>query len=118
MKILIVEDDFISAILLKETLGLWGFEVCGHAASADDAIRIAGSGRPDVVLMDAKLRGKLEGPEAAREIISRFGIPVIILSGYPEAEIRKHPGLERAFFLAKTMDLDRLKDAIDSITNK
>ena len=117
-KILIVEDDYMSAMLIKETLGIWGYETCGHAASADDAINMTATGRPDIVLMDAKLRGKLEGPHAAREIISRFGIPVIIMSGYPETEIRKYPGLEHAFFLDKTMDLDRLKDVIDSILDK
>ncbi|MDA8156136.1 MAG: response regulator [Actinomycetota bacterium] len=115
-KILVVEDDYMSALLLKENLGLWGFQICGHASFADEAVSLAENARPDVVLIDAKLRGELRGPWAAKEILARFDIPVIIISGYPEAEIRKHPGLERAAFMDKSMEMEKLKDLIDSIT--
>ncbi|MFB2974459.1 EAL domain-containing protein [Aerosakkonema sp. BLCC-F183] len=90
-KILVVEDESIVAIDLQNILENLGYRVSGIADSGDEAIKKAGELRPCLVLMDIRLRGEIDGIEAAEEISSRFDIPVIYLTAYADEET-----LERA----------------------
>ena len=82
--ILIVDDEFI----ISESLGLqveeMGFEVCGTAATAQTAIELAKAHRPDVVLMDVRLKGPEDGVDAALEIHRTVGSKVIFITGSRE----------------------------------
>jgi len=80
LRILIVEDEERIAHSLKEQLGETAFDIVSIAASCDYAIKLADSLRPDVVLMDIILHGKLEGIEAAEYIREFLNIPVIFLT--------------------------------------
>lgn len=115
-KILIVEDEAIAALSLKELLEFWQYETCEPAASGPEAIRKVESERPDIVLMDIRLRGEMDGVRAAREIITRLGVPVIFMSGFSDEEIQGKEGLEHAAFLVKPINLDDLRKAIESMT--
>ena len=81
-KILIVEDEMISAAALRSELKGTGYDVCALASSGEKAIKIAETEHPDVVLMDVRLRGEMDGVESSREIRSRVGAPSIFMSGY------------------------------------
>src|SRR3990167_11404280 len=82
--ILIVDDEFI----ISESLGLqveeMGFEVCGTAATAQTAVELAKAHRPDVVLMDVRLKGPEDGVDAALEIHRTVGSKVIFITGSRE----------------------------------
>lgn len=117
-KILIVEDEAIAALSLRELLEYWKYETCEPAASGQEAIGKAESERPDIVLMDIRLKGEMDGVKAAREIITRFGVPVIFMSGFSDDEIHGKEGLEHAAFLIKPINLDDLRKAIESITGE
>ena len=80
-RILIAEDEYIVAIGIKKMLKSLGYMVTGVASSGEDAINKAESTFPDVVLMDIMLKGNMDGIEAAKEIITKFNIPVIYLTG-------------------------------------
>jgi len=67
--ILIVEDEFISAMDLKESLEKLGYDVPEVVASGRDAITSAAELRPDLVLMDLVLQGDLDGVDVAQKSV-------------------------------------------------
>lgn len=95
--ILILEDDFPSAMCLQKVLQKEGFEVLDIAQSGEEAIKIAKNKEPDVILVDIILEGKLTGSEAAVEIKHLYPeCKVIFLTAYADNDmvefaIRSHP---------------------------
>lgn len=81
---LVVEDEFIIAEGLRVQLQNMGIEVCGIAASADDAIDLATRHQPGLVLMDMRLKGEADGVDAALAIYARIGSKVIFITGSRE----------------------------------
>jgi two-component system, response regulator PdtaR len=69
---LIVEDEALIAEELRERLSCIGFSVIGAVDNADEGIAIATRERPDLVLMDIRLKGEKDGVRAAEEIPSRW----------------------------------------------
>jgi CheY-like chemotaxis protein len=87
--ILIVEDERIIAMALQDVLKYMGYSVAGVAASGEEAVQKAAETRPDVVLMDIRLRGEIDGLQAAVEIGSHLDIPVVYLTAYADKFMRK-----------------------------
>ena len=83
-RILIVEDEPLVATDLSAHLYRLGYQPVGQVASGARAIALAGELRPDLVLMDIRLEGPMDGVDAALEIRQRFQIPSIFLSGFSE----------------------------------
>ena len=79
-KIMVVEDESIVAMDIRNCLRGLGYEVPIIAYSGEEAIKKAEETRPDLVLIDIKLRGEMDGIEAAEQICDRLGIPVVYLS--------------------------------------
>ena len=90
-RILVAEDESIFALDLKITLEGLGYTVLAIASSGAAAIWTAEETHPDLVLMDIKLDGIMDGVEAAARIRERFDIPVIFLTAFTDDQI-----LERA----------------------
>jgi diguanylate cyclase (GGDEF)-like protein/PAS domain S-box-containing protein len=90
-RILVVEDESIVALDIQERLESLGYEVPATAASGEKAIEKAGVHRPDLVLMDIQLQGRMDGVEAADLIRQQFGIPVVYLTANAD-----HPTVQRA----------------------
>ncbi|UKO98206.1 hybrid sensor histidine kinase/response regulator [Nostoc sp. UHCC 0870] len=80
IRILIVEDEQLVADDLRETLEYLGYIVCDLVASGEEAIFKAEQLQPDLVLMDIRLEGEIDGIEASFEIQSRFHLPVVYLT--------------------------------------
>jgi PAS domain S-box-containing protein len=85
-KILIVEDDTIIAMELMERLKELGYDVAGIVHSGIEAINMAERAQPNLVLMDIRLSGKMDGIEAAEKIREQIDIPVIFLTAYADEE--------------------------------
>ena len=85
-KIMVVEDEWVVADQLCSNLKNLGYEVCSTASTGDDAVRKVETERPDLILMDIVLKGKMDGIEAAKRIVSQFNIPVIYLTAYTKRE--------------------------------
>jgi PAS domain S-box-containing protein len=83
-RILIVEDENIVAVDIQDRLEHLGYKVIGHAVSGEDAIRLAHEAKPDIVLMDIMLKGKMDGIEAAESIRRDPDIPVVFLTAYAD----------------------------------
>ncbi|MFP4122840.1 MAG: response regulator [Coleofasciculus sp.] len=84
LKILVVEDERIIAINLKESLESLGYTVPAIAASGEKAIEKATEFRPDLVLMDIWLKGNMDGIEAAEQIWEHLKIPTIYVTGHSD----------------------------------
>jgi diguanylate cyclase (GGDEF)-like protein/PAS domain S-box-containing protein len=80
VRILIVEDETIVALDLKNSLHLLGYIVVGTASSGEEAIVKANETRPDLALMDIILKGEMDGIQAADAIRAHLDIPVIFLT--------------------------------------
>lgn len=86
VSILLVEDEGIVAQDLQETLVDLGYRVIGIASEGVQAVYMAETLRPDLIVMDVSLRGEVDGIQAARMILERAQIPVIFLTGHRDIE--------------------------------
>jgi two-component system, response regulator PdtaR len=118
-RILIVEDEIITAMSLQHLLELWGYVTCGQASSGREAVEKADVEKPDILLIDVSLSGDMNGIQAAREICSRLSIPIIFITGYSDKETMKEmQDMEPAGCFVKPVDFDKLKITLDSIAHK
>lgn len=81
-RILIVEDEEEIAQLIKIILVNHGLVVSDMVATGEEAVATALGTHPDLVLMDIKLRGKMDGIAAAEEIRKSADIPILFVSAY------------------------------------
>lgn len=85
-KILIVEDESIVAFNIQNRLEGLGYTVLAISPSGEGALQIVAQNSPDLVLMDIKLKGSIDGIETAAQIRNRFHIPVVYLTAYTDEE--------------------------------
>ena len=106
IRVLIVEDEFLGARLLGRNLErFFGYEICGPVATGEEAVERAQTERPDIILMDLRLAGRMSGIEAAREIKSCADMPIIFVTGHgdvPTCVQAMHQGA--VDFLEKPVD--------------
>lgn len=88
--ILIVEDEFLIAHALQLLLEGIGLAVCGRADNAEDALALAIRHRPKVILIDARLKGAVDGVDAARAIREAIDARIIFLTGSRDPEMLAH----------------------------
>lgn len=84
IQILVVEDERIIALNVKESLESLGYKVVGIASSGEKAVAKATELRPNLVLMDIRLKGNMDGIQAAEKIWERLSIPVIYVTGHSD----------------------------------
>lgn len=89
MKILVVEDQIITAKDIQEQLEDAGYEVSGLARNYDDAMVLYHETQPDLVLLDIQLEGDKDGVDVARSISSFSQVPIIFLTSYEDDETLK-----------------------------
>jgi len=116
VKILIVEDEAITALALQMELKVAGFEVTHIVATGEEAVYRVNQCKPDVILMDVRLAGEVDGIEAAHHIISTFNIPIIFMTGYPYKElIEKTEQFRSIKTIIKPLQIDDLTQVIESL---
>ena len=116
LRVLVVEDEFIVALELREVLEAMGHEVCRAVSSGEQAVDAARIDQPDVVLMDVNIRGSLGGVGAAAAFYARFATPVILLTGLPAWSIEQQAGgLRPAAVLSKPIDHGQLGAVLDGL---
>jgi CheY-like chemotaxis protein len=84
IKILIVEDEAIIALDMQERLSGLGYNVCGTTSTGEKAILIAEATLPDIIIMDMKLKGNMNGIETANVIKEKFAIPSVFLTAFTD----------------------------------
>jgi AmiR/NasT family two-component response regulator len=110
LRILIVEDEFFIALDAEEQAKALGHTVVGIAVSADEAVKMAGDEKPDVVLMDIRLNGAKDGIAAALEIRSRHGIESIFVTANTDpSTLMRAQAIGPAGVLEKPLTIARLR---------
>jgi signal transduction histidine kinase/DNA-binding response OmpR family regulator len=118
-RVLVVEDEVVIASDLQQSLEGMGFEVVGIAASGEDAVEMAIRERPDLVLMDIVLQGRMDGAEAAEEIYSRYDIPIVYLTAYADEKLLERTRATEPFgYLIKPVDDNELRFTIEMAVYK
>ena len=109
LRILVVEDNFLLAMTIAETLKEYGCEVVGPAPDVRFALKLVDDGDPDGALLDINLVGELSFPIAAA--LARRHLPFLFLTGYDDKRIIP-PEYQSARLLSKPIDPARLSLAI------
>jgi PAS domain S-box-containing protein len=86
-KIMVVEDEAVIAIRLQERLTAMGYHVAGISYSGEEAMKQARRLRPDLILMDIMIPGKMDGVVVAKWVKAELDIPVIFLTAFSEDKI-------------------------------
>jgi two-component system, response regulator PdtaR len=112
-RILIVEDDFLVANEIEIALSDAGFDIAGVAASADEAVELAASQTPALVVMDVRLAGERDGIHAAMEIFQKHGIRCIFATAYYDHHLLERAGPAMPFgWLQKPYSMVSLVNAV------
>ena len=113
-RILVVEDEIIVAQDIQMTLTQLGYEVCATVISGEAALACLDETRPDLVLMDIHLAGKLDGVATAERIRQRMQIPIIYLTAHSdEATLQRANITEPYGYILKPFEERELSIAID-----
>ena len=112
-RILIVEDEPLVAMEWKETLEAAGYQIVAMVDSADVLLTSVRDNKPDLVLMDVRLRSFLDGIDAVSRLRFLSSLPVIYITAYSTPDIvRRAQGTGPAAFLVKPVDGTQLVEAV------
>lgn len=113
MKVLIVEDEALLAMSYKMDLEAGDYNIVGIASNADAAFRLTELHKPDVILMDIKLQGKVDGIAAAQKIMASYNIPIIYITGNID-ELTKQRAMDTnpKGYMEKPVDSEKLSKLI------
>ena len=113
-RILVVEDDRVVSRDIQEQLKRIGHSIAAATARGEDAVVLAAEHRPDLVLMDIRLEGDLDGIDAAAEIRIVSKLPVLFLTAYADEETVVRASHAQPFgYLLKPFDESQLRTAIE-----
>jgi len=98
-RILVVEDERIVALNLRRKLTMLGYQAAESVSRGDHALRSIEESRPDLVLMDIRIEGPLDGIATAARIPPEYNIPVIYLTSYSRDEVLRRTGGSHPYLL-------------------
>lgn len=118
-KILVVEDEGIVALDIRMTLRRLGHQVLATVDTGDDAVALAVNLKPDLILMDIRLKGTIDGIEATHQIQKLSSVPVIYLTGQlDESTVRRAQTTNPAGYIAKPFTASDLAGLIQQVLNR
>jgi PAS domain S-box-containing protein len=114
MRILVAEDERIVARVITDSLVRLGYQVAGVATRGEDVIAQALESPPDLILMDIRLQGKVDGIEAAARIRERADIPVVYLTAFADEAILARAKLTEPFgYILKPFEENELHAGVE-----
>jgi PAS domain S-box-containing protein len=113
-RILIVEDERIVARDIQTQLTRLGYAVVGTTRFGEQAVQLATELNPDLVLMDIRLEGAVDGIAAAQEIRNRLQVPVVYLTAYADEETLQRARVTEPFgYILKPFEERELRTVIE-----
>ena len=113
-RILIVEDEALVASDIEESLESVGYRIVGAVPNAEEGIKKAREQQPDLVLMDIKLEGEMDGIAAASVIHQTLNIPVIFLTAYADGDTIERAKITEPYgYILKPFKQIELRTAIE-----
>jgi CheY-like chemotaxis protein len=118
-KILVVEDEAIIAMDIQSILRKIGFAQAEVVHSGEESIQKVAAGKPHLVLMDIKLKGNLDGIQAAHEIFYQYKVPVVYITAFgDEGTLKRANGTARYGFITKPFEESDLQSTIQNALQK
>jgi AmiR/NasT family two-component response regulator len=112
VRVLVVEDDYLVAQMICGQLEQIGYEVAGHAGDGGQAIDLACTLQPDVVLLDIQLP-RLSGLEVARRIQARCPTPIVMLTAHSGMDlVREASAVGAGAYLVKPPNAREIERAV------
>lgn len=113
-RVMVVDDETVIAMQLEAYLQDLGHEVTGSASSGREAVQLAERLRPDIILMDIKLPGEVDGIDAAQAIRRSLDIPVVFITAYAEDRlVQRARSVKPLGYLIKPFLPNEIKAAIE-----
>lgn len=112
-KVMIVEDEGITALYMQQQLRSYNFNVMKPVGTGEKAIKMAQQENPEVILMDIRLASSMSGIEAAREILSFSSAYIIFMTGYLDEKYKLEAEALHALYLIKPEHIKNIVDVID-----
>jgi PAS domain S-box-containing protein len=118
-RIMLVDDEAIITMQLEKRLSTMGYEVVGVASSGEESVHMARKLKPDLVLMDIVMPGRVDGIDAASRIRSELDIPIIFLTAFAdEANINRAKGAEPFGYIVKPFHEEEVRASIEVALHK
>lgn len=113
---LIVEDNLILSLLYENYLKESVFKTVGEIKSGAIAVKFVKKYKPEVIIMDIKLQGEMDGITAMQEIRKFSDVPVIFITGNSDLEsIERANSVKNSKFLSKPISEKSMKQAVDEV---
>lgn len=113
LTILLLEDSPLTANALAIMVREFGYEVAGVAASGEEALQLFEDTRPDLAILDIRVKGEMDGVAVGQAISKRRPIPIIYVTAYSEEYYEKAKITHPAAFFSKPYNERDLRNAID-----
>ncbi len=118
-QILIVEDEVIIAMNIRNLLENLGYLVCGIASFAEEAVKLAVEKYPDLILIDIILDGDIDGIDAVNEIRQNRNIPIIYMTAHSdENTLARAKATEPHGYILKPVNFNELRSTIEIVLHK
>jgi CheY-like chemotaxis protein len=118
-KILVVEDEAIIAMDIQSILRKIGFSDSEVVFSGEESVQIVASHKPHLVLMDIKLKGNIDGIQAANQIFHEYNVPVVYITAFgDEKTLKRANGTARFGYITKPFEEGELQSTITSALAK
>jgi len=118
-KILIVEDEVIIALHLKNLIQCLGKYECASVSSGEHAVELSKSFEPDLIFMDINLDGQINGIEAARQIRTKKDVPVVFVSAFTDEDtIEEAKRTNPAGYLTKPIYAHEVEKTLTAVLHK
>lgn len=113
-EILIVEDEFIIGEHLRSLLTGMDHTVCDLVGTGEEAVACVAERRPDLVLLDIGLSGRMDGFEAAQKIRHDYGVPVVFMTGSTDPKTIDRMTAMNLDYVAKPFDAESIQTAVET----
>jgi PAS domain S-box-containing protein len=118
-RLMLVDDNRDTLILLDELLGAAGYQIAGTATSGKESVEMARVLDPDLVLMDIVMPGAMDGVAAAETIKKELDIPSIFITGYSDDEYRSRAKVADPYgYIVKPFRVEDVETAIEIALQK
>ena len=116
MNVLIVEDEAITVMFITKLFRKLGHTIVGVTSLGEEVLDLVSETKPDLILMDINLAGRINGISAAKEVREKFAIPIVFATAYNNHETRcLIEEIPNAFFQPKPLIISDLSTLIESL---
>ncbi|WP_207456721.1 response regulator [Azospirillum sp. SYSU D00513] len=113
LRLLVVEDEAIPALLMEQTLTALGYEVCDIADSESSALQAVEQHRPDLILMDIRLAEGSDGIDTATKARTHYGVPSLFMTAHSDPATRARAESAKPLgFLLKPYSREQVQETL------